>query len=55
MQNLRKYFDNAGSEGTLCIVEQRPAGAFPDLDDDQLRQFACGIFEQFIQKLEPLE
>jgi hypothetical protein len=53
MRNLRKYFDSADSEGALCVVEQRPAGAFPDLDDDQLRQFAWGTFEQFIHKLEP--
>jgi hypothetical protein len=54
MRNFRKYFDNDGSEGSLWGVEQRPAGAFRDLDDDQLRQFAWGTFEQFIHKLEPL-
>ena len=55
MGNLRKHFDNPESEGSLCVVEQRPTDAFPDLDDDQLRQFVCGIFREFIQKLAPLD
>jgi len=43
--NLRKYFKSVDSEGLLYVVEQRPVGEFPELDDDQLRLFAFGTFE----------
>ena len=38
---------NHDAEGPLRIVEQRPAGAFPGLDDEQLKHHAFGTFEQF--------
>jgi hypothetical protein len=53
IRNLKDYFESPDSEGSLRVVEQRPANAFPDLDDDQLKQFVFGTFEQFIKKLEP--
>lgn len=55
MRNLKHYFENPDSEGSLHVTEQRPANAFPNLDNDQLRQFVFGTFEQFIKKLEPFE
>jgi hypothetical protein len=54
LSNLRTYFESPASEGPLRIVEQRPADAFPGLDDDQLKHHAFGTLEQFILKLEPL-
>lgn len=50
--NLSTQFESADAEGPLRIVEQRPADAFPDLGDDQLRHFAYGIIEQFMLKME---
>ncbi len=52
--NLSTQFEGPESEGPLRIVEQRPADAFLDLDDDQLRYFAYGTMTQFIEKLEAL-
>ncbi|MBW2144150.1 MAG: hypothetical protein JRG75_07120 [Deltaproteobacteria bacterium] len=52
--NLSTQFETPDAEGPLRIAEQRPADAFSDLDDDQLRYFAHGTIEQFIKKLEPL-
>lgn len=46
--NLRTCFESPSSEGSLRIVEQRPADAFPELDDDQLKHHAFRTLEQFI-------
>jgi hypothetical protein len=54
MANLSIQFESPDAEGPLRVVEQRPADAFSDLGDDQLRYFAHGTMEQFIKKLEPL-
>jgi hypothetical protein len=55
LSNLCAQFESVDAEGPVRIVEQRPADAFPDLGDDQLRYFAHGTLEQFIQKMEPLK
>jgi len=54
LSNLGTQFKSVDPAGPIRIVEQRPADAFSDLNDDQLRDFAQGTMEQFIQKLEPL-
>jgi len=51
LSNLNTYFESPSSEGSLRIVEQRPADAFPGLDDDQLKHHAFGTLEQFILNL----
>lgn len=53
LSNLGTQFESVDAEGPKRIVEQRPADAFPDLDDDQLRYFSHGTMEQFIQRMEP--
>jgi hypothetical protein len=53
ISNLSSQFESTDAEGPIRIVEQRPANAFTDLDDDQLRNFAHGIMKQLIKKLEP--
>ena len=53
ISNISSQFESADAEGPIRIVEQRPADAFLDLDDNQLRNFAHGTMEQFIKKLEP--
>ena len=52
--NLRAQFESNDSGGPLRIVEQRPARTLSDLDDDQLKNFAFGTMDQFINKLETL-
>ena len=52
---LSPQFESPEAEGPLRIVEQRPADAFPGLDDDQLRNFAHGTMERFIRHIETLE
>jgi len=53
ISNLRSQFESTDAEGPIRITGQRPADAFTELDDDQLRNFVHGIMEQFIKKLEP--
>ncbi len=53
--NLSIQFESIDAEGPLRVVEQRPADAFSDLNDDQLRYFAHGTMEQFLHKIEALE
>jgi hypothetical protein len=55
LSNLVTQFESADAEGPKRIVKQRPADAFPDLDDDQLRYFSHGTMEQFIQRMERLK
>lgn len=50
-RNLAKLFENADAEGPHQVVEQRPPGAFPNLDDDQLRQYAYATIDQFLKAL----
>ncbi len=50
-RNLAECFESADAEGPHQAVEQRPAGAFPNLDDDQLRQYAYFTIDQFLKAL----
>lgn len=52
--NLSTQFESPDAEGLFRIVEQRPADAFPDLDDDRLRNFAHGTMERFIRNIAEL-
>jgi hypothetical protein len=52
---LSAQFEKPDAEGPFRVVEQRPADAFSNLDDDQLRYFAHGTLEQFIRKIDILE
>lgn len=54
ISNLRMQFESIDAEGPIRIVEQRPPDAFTNLDDDQLRNFAHGIMDQFIKKMEAI-
>jgi len=51
LSNITTYFKSPASEGCLRIVEQRPADAFPGLNDDQLKHHAFGTLNQFILNL----
>lgn len=51
ISNLSSQFESANAEGPIRIAEQRPADAFLDLSDDQLRYFAHGTMVQFIREI----
>jgi len=54
LSNLYAYFESPNAEGPLRIVEQRPAGALPGLDNEQLKHHALGTFEQFNLRLQSI-
>ncbi|MGB5987249.1 MAG: GSU2403 family nucleotidyltransferase fold protein [Desulfobacterales bacterium] len=54
-KNLSTRFESPEAEGPFRIVEQRPADAFPDLEDAQLRYFAHGTMERFIRGIDALD
>ena len=50
-RNLKKRFESTDAESAYQVVEQRPAGAFSKLDDDQLRQYVYATMDKFLKKL----
>jgi hypothetical protein len=51
-QNLAAAIGQPDCPGIRMLVEQRPAAAFPDLDDDQFGQYAWGALESLRVALE---
>ena len=49
--NLQKTFFGLTANGILMVSSQRPAGAFPKLTDDQLKEYILGIFQEFIEEV----
>ena len=47
-RNLRDQFIEITSDGVDLVAGQRPSGAFPDLNDDQLKYFVLGTFQEFL-------
>jgi len=35
----------------MLVFSQRPAGAFPHLDDEQFKQYVLGTFQEFIGEI----
>ena len=54
LRNLNAYFSDVTSEGIHLVQSQRPDGAFPHMNDEQLRQYVLGIFQEFIGQIECL-
>lgn len=54
LNNLDTFFNGPGSEGVLLTSDQRPAGAFTGMDDDQLKLYIYGMFAEFIANLKGL-
>lgn len=44
-------FVDIDSEGVLMVLSQRPAGAFLNMQKDQLRQYILGIFLELLGDL----
>ena len=51
IRNLEVNFSNLTSEGVMQVLSQRPSGTFPDLDDEQFKQYVLGTFEEFIGEI----
>jgi nucleotidyltransferase-like protein len=51
LKNLTAFFETPDSEGILLVLEQRPATAFTELDDNQLKHYIYGTFKEVIQEL----
>jgi len=51
VKNLRDNFQDVNSKGVSRVLSQRPGDAFPDLNDDQFKQYVLGIFRDFIEKV----
>jgi len=49
--NLESHFRNVDDNGVRMVVSQRPAEAFPDLDDDQFAQYAYLTLRDFVRLL----
>jgi hypothetical protein len=50
-RNLEVNFSNLTSDGVTLVLSQRPSGAFPNLDDEQFKQYVLGTFEEFIGEI----
>jgi len=48
IRNFEVNFSNLTSDGVMLVLGQRPAGAFPNLNDEQFKQYVLGTFEGFI-------
>jgi hypothetical protein len=51
IKNLEDNFSNLTSDGIMLVRSQRPACAFPNLYDDQFKQYVLGAFEEFIGEI----
>lgn len=51
VKNMGTTFVDIDSEGVLMVLSQRPAGAFLNMQDDQLRQYILGIFLELLGNL----
>ena len=47
-RNLENSFPNVASTGVNLVLSQRPVGVFPNLDDEQFKQYALGTFQELI-------
>ena len=54
VSNLKRYFSDASSRGVSLVLSQRPEGAFPDMNEEQFKQYVLSIFEEFISQIESL-
>jgi hypothetical protein len=52
VKNLKAIFEDPDSAGVTALLNQRPTTAFPNLDDDQFRQYAFSIMSELIDIME---
>ena len=51
LTNLKKYFADESSYGIDLIVSQRPEMAFQDMNNEQFKHYALGVFQEFLKKI----
>lgn len=51
IRNLELNFSNLTSDGVMLVLSQRPAGALPNLNDEQFKQYILSTFEEFIGEI----
>jgi hypothetical protein len=49
--NLDKYFIKEPKTGIEMVIEQRPAGDFPEMEESQFRNYVENIFIKFIESI----
>lgn len=49
--NLEVNFSDMTSDGVMLVLSQRPAGAFPNLNDEQFKQYVLGTLQGFIGEI----
>lgn len=54
VSNFKRYFSDASSRGVSLVLSQRPEGAFPDMNEEQFKQYVLSIFKEFISQIESL-
>ncbi len=50
-KNLQKNFSDLTADGILMVLNQRPKGAFPQLTDEQFREYTLSIFQDLLGSL----
>ena len=51
LHNMENNFLDLNSEGVIMISNQRPVNVFPELTNDQFKQYALGRFQELIKEL----
>lgn len=51
VRNLKDHFSAISAEGVYLVQNQRPEGAFPNINDEQFSQYVLGIFQELISGL----
>ncbi|MGD8229018.1 MAG: GSU2403 family nucleotidyltransferase fold protein [Desulfobacteraceae bacterium] len=50
-KNLKDNFSDITSDGIAMVLSQRPDGVFPELNEDQFKQYVFGIFQELLSDL----
>ena len=48
LTNMKDSFGDLEKDGVAMIISQRPPNAFPELNDEQFKQYVFGKFQRFI-------
>lgn len=51
IKKLKDNFLGLTSDGIMMILSQRPPGSFPQLTDEQFKQYILGTFQDLIEKI----
>jgi len=51
IRNLEVNFSNLTSDGVMLVLSQRPPGAFPNLNDEQFKQYVLSTLQEFIGEI----